>query len=99
MIFDEIDSGISGEAAKQVSIIMQGLAKSRQIICITHQPQIAAKANNHLFVYKELEQEKIKTKIKKLSVNERTEAIAKMLSGENPSNAALTSAKEMMQHN
>ena len=99
LIFDEIDSGISGEAAKQVSIIMQGLAKSRQIICITHQPQIAAKANNHLFVYKELEQEKIKTKIKKLSVNERTEAIAKMLSGENPSNAALTSAKEMMQHN
>lgn len=99
LIFDEIDSGISGEAAKQVSIIMQGLAQNRQIICITHQPQIAAKANNHLFVYKELEQEKIKTKIKKLSVNERTEAIAKMLSGENPSNAALTSAKEMMQHN
>ena len=99
LIFDEIDSGISGEAAKQVSIIMQGLSQNRQIICITHQPQIAAKANNHLFVYKELEQEKIKTKIKKLSVNERTEAIAKMLSGENPSNAALTSAKEMMQHN
>ncbi len=99
LIFDEIDSGISGEAAKQVSIIMQGLAQNRQIICITHQPQIAAKANNHLFVYKELEQEKIKTKIKKLSVNERTDSIAKMLSGENPSNAALTSAKEMMQHN
>jgi DNA repair protein RecN (Recombination protein N) len=99
LIFDEIDSGISGEAAKQVSIIMQGLAKNRQIICITHQPQIAAKANNHLFVYKEMEQEKIKTKIKKLNINERTEAIAKMLSGENPSNAALTSAKEMMQQN
>ena len=99
LIFDEIDSGISGEAAKQVSIIMQGLAKSRQIICITHQPQIAAKANTHLFVFKEMEQEKIKTKIKKLNINERTEAIAKMLSGENPSTAAITSAKEMMQHN
>jgi DNA repair protein RecN (Recombination protein N) len=44
LIFDEIDTGISGEAAKQVGIIMQGLAASRQIICITHQPQIAGKA-------------------------------------------------------
>lgn len=99
LIFDEIDSGISGEAAKQVSVIMQDLSQNRQIICITHQPQIAAKANTHLFVYKEMVDEKIKTNIKKLSVNERTEAIAKMLSGENPSTAAITSAKEMMQNN
>ncbi|MBS4044622.1 MAG: DNA repair protein RecN [Chitinophagaceae bacterium] len=99
LIFDEIDSGISGEAAKQVSIIMQGLAEQRQIICITHQPQIAAKANTHLYVYKEMSNEKIKTNIKKLTNNERTEAIAKMLSGENPSTAAIASAKEMMQQN
>ena len=99
LIFDEIDSGISGEAAKQVSVIMQDLSQNRQIICITHQPQIAAKANTHLFVYKEMVDEKIKTNIKKLSVKERTEAIAKMLSGENPSTAAITSAKEMMQNN
>ena len=97
LIFDEIDSGISGEAAKQVSVIMQGLADNRQIICITHQPQIAAKANTHLFVYKEMRGNKVTTNIKTLNINERTEAIAKMLSGENPSTAALTSAKEMMQ--
>lgn len=96
LIFDEIDTGISGEAAKQVGIIMQQLASSRQIICITHQPQIAAKANNHLFVYKDFENKKMKTNIKYLSVTERTTAIAKMLSGENPSNAAIESAKEMI---
>ena len=96
LIFDEIDTGISGEAAKQVGIIMQQLAISRQIICITHQPQIAAKANNHLFVYKDFENKKMKTNIKYLSIEERTTAIAKMLSGENPSNAAIESAKEMI---
>ncbi|MFY7963450.1 MAG: DNA repair protein RecN [Chitinophagaceae bacterium] len=96
LIFDEIDTGISGEAAKQVGIIMQQLASSRQIICITHQPQIAAKANKHLFVYKQNDSNKIKTNIKTLDTTERTIAIAKMLSGENPSEAALASAKEMM---
>ena len=72
------------------------LISSRQIICITHQPQIAAKANNHLFVYKDFENKKMKTNIKYLSIEERTTAIAKMLSGENPSNAAIESAKEMI---
>ena len=96
LIFDEIDTGISGEAAKQVGIIMQQLASNRQIICITHQPQIAAKANAHLFVYKEAIHNKIKTNIKTLGHDERTLAIAKMLSGENPSDAAIASAKEMM---
>ena len=96
LIFDEIDSGISGEAAKQVAIIMQNLAKNRQIICITHQPQIAAKANHHLYVYKHSNKGKITTSIKLLNANEKIETIAKMLSGENPSEAALTSAKEMM---
>ena len=96
LIFDEIDTGISGEAAKQVGIIMQELAANRQIICITHQPQIAAKGNTHLFVYKDLINNKIKTNIKTLKLQERTIAIAKMLSGENPSDAAIASAKEMM---
>ncbi len=96
LIFDEIDSGISGEAAKQVGIIMQELAQNRQIICITHQPQIAAKANKHFFVLKELEKNKIKTKINTLNIDERKIAIAKMLSGENPSTATLASASEMM---
>jgi DNA repair protein RecN (Recombination protein N) len=96
MIFDEIDTGISGEAAKQVGIIMKGLANSRQIICITHQPQIAGKANAHLFVYKEIKGDAVKTNIRLLNNDERITAIAKMLSGEKPSAAALESAREMM---
>jgi DNA repair protein RecN (Recombination protein N) len=96
MIFDEIDTGISGEAAKQVGVIMKGLANNRQIICITHQPQIAGKANAHYFVYKEIKGEAVKTNIRLLNEDERMTAIAKMLSGEKPSAAALESAREMM---
>jgi DNA repair protein RecN (Recombination protein N) len=96
MIFDEIDSGISGEAAKQVGSIMKGLATSRQIICITHQPQIAGKADAHYFVYKALKGEAVQTNIKLLTQEERITAIAKMLSGEQPSAAAIESAKEMI---
>jgi DNA repair protein RecN (Recombination protein N) len=96
LIFDEIDTGISGEAAKQVGSIMQGMASSRQIICITHQPQIAGKANAHYFVYKEIKGDAVKTNIKRLNEDERITTIAKMLSGEKPSAAALESAREMM---
>lgn len=96
LIFDEIDSGISGEAAKQVGIIMQQLAAKRQIICITHQPQIAGKANAHFYVYKEIKNDVVKTNIKLLNNDERIINIAKMLSGEKPSTAAIESAKEMM---
>ena len=96
LIFDEIDTGISGEAAKQVGIIMKDLARKRQVISITHQPQIAGKADAHYFVYKEIRGEAIKTNIKLLSQEERITAIAKMLSGEKPTAAALENAREMV---
>jgi DNA repair protein RecN (Recombination protein N) len=96
LIFDEIDSGISGEAAKQVSMIMKELAVSHQIICITHQPQIAGKASAHFMVYKEPVNEKVKTRIRLLDSDERIIAIARMLSGEKPSAAAIENAREMM---
>jgi DNA repair protein RecN (Recombination protein N) len=96
MIFDEIDTGISGEAAKQVGAIMKDLATNRQIICITHQPQIAGKANAHYFVYKEIKGEAVKTNIRLLSNDERITAIAQMLSGEKPTAAALENAREMV---
>lgn len=96
MIFDEIDSGISGEAAKQVGIIMKELAFSRQLIAITHQPQIAGKADAHYFVYKEIKNESIKTNIRLLSTEERITAVARMLSGEKPTAAALENAREMV---
>ncbi|MEX6687828.1 DNA repair protein RecN [Danxiaibacter flavus] len=96
MIFDEIDTGISGEAAKQVGVIMKELANSRQVICITHQPQIAGKANAHFFVYKDVKGDSVKTNIRQLAHEERINAIAQMLSGEKPTAAALENAREMV---
>ncbi len=96
LIFDEIDTGISGEAARQVAIIMKELANRRQVICITHQPQIAGKADAHLFVFKEIINDKVKTAVRRLSEDERITAIAKMLSGEKPTAAALENAREMI---
>jgi DNA repair protein RecN (Recombination protein N) len=96
LIFDEIDTGISGEAAKQVGIIMKNLAGRRQVISITHQPQIAGKADAHFFVYKEIKGAAIKTNIRLLSKDERITAIARMLSGEKPTAAAMENAREML---
>ncbi len=96
LIFDEIDTGISGEAARQVGIIMKDLATKRQVISITHQPQIAGKADAHFFVYKEIVKDAIKTNIRQLTKEERITAIAKMLSGEKPTAAAIENAREML---
>jgi DNA repair protein RecN (Recombination protein N) len=96
LIFDEIDTGISGEAARQVGIIMKTLSDKRQVICITHQPQIAGKANAHHFVFKEIKGNMVKTGIRLLSQEERITTIAQMLSGEKPTAAALENAREMV---
>lgn len=97
LIFDEIDTGISGEAAKQVGIIMKDLSKNLQVISITHQPQIAAKADAHYFVYKkENEEGKIITNIKLLDQKERIEQIATLLGGNNKTDNLLKIAEEMI---
>ena len=96
LIFDEIDTGISGEAARQVGIIMKELSAGHQLIVISHQPQIAAKASAHYFVYKQIVNDKIATSIRLLSNDERITTIAKMLSGEKPTAAALENAREMV---
>jgi len=97
LIFDEIDTGISGEAAKQVGILMKDLAQSHQVMAITHQPQIAAKAAAHYFVFKESANGKISTAVRLLGEEERITAIAQMLGGEKPSAAALQNAREMVE--
>lgn len=96
LIFDEIDTGISGEAARQVGIIIKDISANHQVLLITHQPQIAAKAYTHFFVYKEAREGKILTAIRKLTDEERVEAIATMLSGDKPTEAAFKNAREMM---
>lgn len=96
LIFDEIDTGISGEAAKQVGVILKELAAARQVLVITHQPQIAGKAHAHYLVYKAIQGDRVTTGVRQLNTDERIVAIAKMMSGEKPTAAALENAREMV---
>ena len=96
LIFDEIDTGISGEVAFKMVGMMQEIAKSHQVICISHLPQVAAKGEKHYFVYKDNSSERTVSKIRLLSSDEREEEIAKMIAGSNPSAAAFKSARELL---
>jgi DNA repair protein RecN (Recombination protein N) len=96
MLFDEIDTGISGEAARQVGILLKELSRQHQVITITHLPQIAAKASAHFYVYKQEEKKGISTKIRLLKKEEQIEAIARMLSGEQLTDSSLKTAKELV---
>jgi DNA repair protein RecN (Recombination protein N) len=97
LIFDEVDTGISGEAARQVGALLRSLAEYHQVICITHQPQVAARGMHHFYVYKDAAGNgKISTKVRALPQEERILAIARMIGGEQPSEAAINSAKELI---
>ena len=96
LIFDEIDTGISGEVALQMVRMMKEIATRHQVICITHLPQVAAKGDLHYFVYKDNSSEKTISKIKSLSLEERVTELAKMIAGANPSSSAIESAKELL---
>ena len=96
LIFDEIDAGVSGEIARKVGGIMDRLSRGRQVLAITHLPQVAAMGTDQLLVYKEDTAEASHTRLRKLSMDERIEEIARMLSGEKVSRAALTNARELL---
>ena len=96
LIFDEIDTGVSGEVASRMGEILAGLASNHQVMSITHSPQIAAKADRHFFVHKEDRTDRTVTAIKELDKEGRITEIAKMLSGNPPSAAAIENAKELM---
>lgn len=96
LIFDEIDTGISGETALKVGEVIADLGKNMQILSITHLPQIAAKGESHYFVYKNEASDKTTTGIRKLSPAERVTAIAEMLSGKNPGESAMQNARELL---
>jgi DNA repair protein RecN (Recombination protein N) len=96
MIFDEIDTGISGDVAGKIGGILKELSSSHQLICITHSPQVASKADNHFYVYKEDTKERTITHVKHLSKKEKIEEIAKMLSGDPPTTYAMKNAKELI---
>lgn len=96
LIFDEIDSGISGEVALQMVRMMKKISEQHQVICITHLPQVAGQGDLHYFVYKDNSSKKTISKIKELNEEERILELAKMIGGASPSNSALESAKELL---
>lgn len=96
LIFDEIDTGVSGEVASKLGDIMQKMGESLQIISITHLPQIASKAKNHFFVYKDENNEKTRSCIRQLSHNERVTEIAKMLSNDKITPEAIKAAEVIL---
>ncbi len=96
LVFDEIDMGVSGEIAIKVGNIMKVMSKNMQVITITHLPQIAAMADQHYHVYKNIEQQKTRTLIKKLNTDERITSIAKMIGGDDIKENAIASAKDLL---
>lgn len=96
VLFDEIDTGISGEAAAKAARILKEMAQGHQVICITHLPQMASKGDHHLFVYKEVVKGNTFSGIRMLESDERVHEIARLLSGEQLSEAALENARELL---
>ena len=95
LIFDEIDTGISGRTAQKVAEKMAVISRQHQIICITHLPQIAAQANAHYLIEKNVEEKGTSTKIRSLSYEESVEELARMLGGVKITEAVLQNAAEM----
>ncbi len=96
IIFDEIDTGVSGEIAIKMVQMMKEMSKNHQVIAISHLPQVAAKGDAHYFVYKDSRSGKTISRFKKLTEEERVVEIAKMLGGNNPSTIAFENAKELL---
>ncbi len=95
MVFDEIDVGISGVTAQKVAERLSVLAKKAQVICITHLPQIAAMADHHFVIEKEVKDERTYTEIRKLSETDVIGELARMLAGAEITESTLTHVKEM----
>lgn len=98
LIFDEADSGVSGEVASKFGSLMRRMASEHQVIAITHLPQVAGAAHAHFYVYKEREGDKPGSAMKKLADSERVEELAVMISGKNPENSARLHAMTLLKN-
>ena len=96
LIFDEIDTGISGDVALKMGNILRKLSNEHQVVSITHSPQIASKADVHYFVYKKIKEGRTITELRNLELEERIQAIATMLSQNPPSDSAIANARELL---
>jgi len=95
-VFDEVDAGIGGRVAEAVGIKLSELGKTRQVLCVTHQPQVASKADTHLVVEKSMSAKSTSVTVRTLDDAERIEELARMLAGEKITNAARENAREML---
>ena len=96
LIFDEIDSGVSGDVAIKMGVILQKLSAHHQVVVITHSPQVASKADAHYFVYKTVKDDRTLTSVRMLTMDERIRSIATMLSQSPPSASAIENARELI---
>jgi len=96
IVFDEIDAGVSGDIAERMGLILKDISKDMQVINITHLPQIAAKGDHHFRVFKQDSAHETTTSLKRLTPSERVEELAKMLSGESITAAAILNAEELL---
>ncbi|WP_214307028.1 DNA repair protein RecN [Staphylococcus pseudoxylosus] len=99
ILFDEVDSGVSGQAAQKMAEKMKGLAKHIQVICISHLPQVASMSDHHLFISKDSVDDRTTTHVKELSGSERIDEIARMISGASVTDITRQNAKEMIEQN
>ncbi|MEP0213407.1 MAG: DNA repair protein RecN, partial [Cellulophaga sp.] len=96
LMFDEIDTGVSGEISNRMGVIMQEMSSSMQIFSITHLPQVASKGNHHYKVYKEDKNNVTHTQMKQLTTEERVVELAEMLGGKDLSDSAIAHARQLL---
>jgi len=97
LVFDEIDAGVSGRAAQRIAEKLNALSKKRQIICVTHLPQIAAQSDYHFLIEKTISDNDAITTVKVLSDEERIRELARIIGGKEITENTLKSAKEMLE--
>lgn len=97
LVFDEVDAGIGGGVAETVGLCLREIASDRQVLCVTHLPQVASQGHQHLFVSKQKENKQTKTQINSLSQIERINEVARMLGGIDMSDKTIAHAKEMVE--
>lgn len=95
IIFDEVDTGVSGRVAQAIADKIYSVAENSQVLCITHLPQVAARANHHLYIFKIIEDDRTRTHVKLLGEEEKIEEIARMLSGAEITEVSLEAARDL----
>lgn len=99
LVFDEIDSGIGGRAAEAVGKKLKSLARTNQVLCVTHLPQIASSADHHYLIEKRAAGGRTRTSVRRLSAPERTEEVARMLSGAKLTDTSRQHAEQLLKAN